>query len=87
MKDDDKAGVRAELDLTAAKWINTGPEEEQAADTAEYAFVTHTDGVTYTLLRLSSDPDTTLVYTPAEWDAFLRGAKDGEFDRFTDAPR
>lgn len=22
-----------------------------------------------------------LVFTPAEWDAFLGGAKDGEFDR------
>ena len=24
-----------------------------------------------------------LVFTPAEWDAFLAGAKDGEFDRTT----
>jgi hypothetical protein len=22
-----------------------------------------------------------LVYTPLEWDAFIKGAKDGEFDR------
>ena len=22
-----------------------------------------------------------LIFTPAEWDSFLRGAKDGEFDR------
>jgi hypothetical protein len=32
-------------------------------------------------LRNSRDPDgPALIYTPAEIDAFLRGAKDGEFD-------
>ncbi|MBC8093294.1 MAG: DUF397 domain-containing protein [Pseudonocardia sp.] len=25
-------------------------------------------------------PGNTLVFTPAEWDAFVRGVKDGEFD-------
>ena len=32
-------------------------------------------------MRDSKDPDgPVLVYTPAEWDAFLHGAKSGEFD-------
>lgn len=32
-------------------------------------------------LRDSKDPDgPTLTFTPQEWDAFLRGATDGEFD-------
>lgn len=33
-------------------------------------------------MRDSKDQGTgpELVYTPGEWDAFLRGAKDGEFD-------
>lgn len=31
-------------------------------------------------LRDADDPDTVLVYTPAEWEAFLAGAKDREFD-------
>lgn len=36
-------------------------------------------------LRSSSDPDTVLRYTAAEWEAFVLGAKDGEFD--LEAPR
>ncbi len=32
-------------------------------------------------LRHSKDPGgSVLIYTPREWDAFLKGAKDGEFD-------
>jgi hypothetical protein len=32
-------------------------------------------------VRNSRDPDgPALIYTPAEIDAFIRGAKDGEFD-------
>lgn len=33
------------------------------------------------LVRNSADPDgTVLVFTPAEWKAFVLGAKAGEFD-------
>jgi hypothetical protein len=33
-------------------------------------------------VRHSREPDgPALVFSPAEWDAFLAGAKDGEFDR------
>jgi hypothetical protein len=32
-------------------------------------------------LRYADEPDgTILIYTPAEWDAFVEGVKDGEFD-------
>ncbi|CAM3132238.1 DUF397 domain-containing protein [Stackebrandtia soli] len=32
-------------------------------------------------LRYAEEPDgTILIYTPAEWDAFVEGVKDGEFD-------
>jgi hypothetical protein len=32
-------------------------------------------------LRDSKDPDGPVLYfTPAEWDAFIKGAKDSEFD-------
>ena len=35
-------------------------------------------------LRNSRDPHSpALIYTPAEIDAFIRGAKDGEFDDLT----
>jgi hypothetical protein len=33
-------------------------------------------------VRDSKDPDgPALIFTPAEWDAFIIGAKEGEFDR------
>ncbi|GAA4905453.1 uncharacterized protein DUF397 [Stackebrandtia albiflava] len=32
-------------------------------------------------LRYADEPDgTILIYTPEEWDAFVEGVKDGEFD-------
>lgn len=73
---DDKAEVRGELDLTKAHWQR--PEGTvSGADVVELAFVPHTDGLTYVAMRQG---ETTLVFTPAEWDAFVKGAKDGEFD-------
>lgn len=77
---DDKAHVRGHLDLRNAEWEVAGdPNVEGGA--VELAFVEHTDGVTYTCMRNSAEPDgTVLVFTPAEWEAFVLGAKDGEFD-------
>jgi hypothetical protein len=35
-----------------------------------------------TAVRDSKNPNgPALIFTPAEWDAFVGGAKDGEFDR------
>lgn len=81
---DDKADVRAELDLSAARWQRpSGPDDagEPPQDAVEIAFVSHVDGHTYVAMRQASDPGgTVLVFTPAEWEAFVAGAKDGEFD-------
>jgi hypothetical protein len=78
---DDKAHIRHELDLSQAKWVRAEPEGEHVEGAVEMAFVKHTDGVTYTALRQSDDPDgLVLIYTPSEWVAFVEGAKDGEFD-------
>ncbi|KFU78496.1 protein of unknown function [Amycolatopsis lurida] len=78
---DDKAQVRPDLDLSDAVWIRAEPEGANLADRAEYALVPHTDGVTYTAMRQASDPDGhILVFTPTEWDAFVKGVRDGEFD-------
>ncbi len=39
------------------------------------------DGSGRVAVRHSKDPDgQVIVYTRAEWDAFIAGAKDGEFD-------
>jgi Domain of unknown function (DUF397) len=41
------------------------------------------DAVGRIAMRDSKDPDgPILVYTPAEFEAFLNGARNGEFDRF-----
>lgn len=74
---DDKAVVRRHLDLAGAVWKRLRPRDGML----EYAFVTHGDGMPYVVLRSSSEADgTILVFTRSEWDAFLRGARDGEFD-------
>ncbi|GAA4658161.1 MULTISPECIES: DUF397 domain-containing protein [Amycolatopsis] len=78
---DDKAGVRHVLDLETAHWQRAEPAGETIPDAIEFAFVPHSDGLTYTALRSSTEPDgTVLVFTPSEWDAFVAGVRDGEFD-------
>ncbi len=80
---DDKAHVRGKLDLTEAEWQRAGDPDDDEGEYVEVAFVPHTDGVTYVAMRNSKytgPDDTVLVFTPAEWDAFVAGAKDGEFD-------
>lgn len=86
---DDKSALRDTLDLSTVVWRRLSGGRGCAATTLEYAFVTHgadpsrsaaTD--TYVVLRqCAGNEDTLLVFTPSEWDAFLRGARDGEFDR------
>ncbi|MFD7653198.1 DUF397 domain-containing protein [Actinosynnema sp. NPDC059797] len=78
---DDKAHVRGNLDLTGVKWIRSDEGAEDEEEHVEIAFVEHTDGVTYTAMRNSAHPEgPVLVFTPAEWEAFILGVKDGEFD-------
>ncbi|NKQ54747.1 DUF397 domain-containing protein [Amycolatopsis sp. K13G38] len=78
---DDKADVRDVLNLETAQWQRAEPPGETIEDAIEFAFVPHSDGVTYTVLRQSTEPEgTVLVFTPSEWDAFVAGARDGEFD-------
>lgn len=78
---DDKAQVRGSLDLTGANW-QRGDGAEEDGEHVEVAFVPHSDGVTYVAMRNSSEPDgPVLVFTPGERDAFVKGARDGEFDK------
>ncbi|SEG47335.1 protein of unknown function [Thermomonospora echinospora] len=42
------------------------------------------DGSEQVAVRHSRRPDAeTILYTRAEWEAFVKGVKDGEFDFFT----
>lgn len=85
---DDKAHIRHELDLSDAEWIRAEPEGERLDDCVEYAFVRHTDGITYTAMRQAAEPDgVTLIFTPGEWAAFVAGVRDGEFDLPEDGSR
>ncbi|MGH3505235.1 MAG: DUF397 domain-containing protein [Nocardioidaceae bacterium] len=64
-------------DLSRAEWRRSADSEEPSeGGHIEIAFVDD-----MIAMRDSSQPDgSVLIFTPAEWDAFVEGAKDGEFD-------
>ncbi|HWG99544.1 MAG TPA: DUF397 domain-containing protein [Pilimelia sp.] len=64
---------KGDFDLSRAVWRSALPG---APGSVEVAFVDDLIG-----LRNSDEPDgPVLVFTRDEWDAFVAGAKDGEFD-------
>lgn len=62
------------LDISGVEWLSSpeGPQEEKV----EIAYLPG-GGVA---MRNSADPETVLRFTAAEWEAFVLGARDGEFD-------
>ncbi|WP_424888645.1 DUF397 domain-containing protein [Streptomyces sp. XH2] len=60
-----------ELDLGNAAWL---PGSQGTGD-VEIAFV---EG--FIAMRNGRDPGPAVVFSPAEWRAFVRGAREGEFD-------
>ncbi|MFE9579557.1 DUF397 domain-containing protein [Nocardia sp. NPDC006044] len=65
------------ITVTAGEWT-TFLGSVCASGPAPGALTAHTTADGHTTLRHGS---TALGYTPQEWDAFLLGARDGEFDR------
>jgi hypothetical protein len=64
------------IDLSRAQWIN-GTGSGPKGNCVEVAFVDEAIAV-----RDAENPTgPALIFTAAEWDAFVGGAKDGEFDR------
>ena len=64
------------VNLANAVWRRSTRSGPYSDNCVEVAFV---DGAI--AMRDSKNPDgTVLIFTPAEWDAFVEGAKDGEFD-------
>jgi hypothetical protein len=64
------------LDLSNAQWIKSAPRGSGRDNCVEVAFVDEAIAV-----RDSKNPTgPALIFTAAEWDAFVGGAKDGEFD-------
>ena len=71
---DDKAHVRDQLDYSKAEWIPSTDDPGQPG--VEIAFLQG-----YVCMRNGADPQgPVLVFTQRAWDAFVAGAKDGEFD-------
>jgi len=64
------------LDLSNARWFKSRRSGPNCDNRVEVAFVDEAIAV-----RDSKNPDgPALIFTAAEWDAFVGGAKDGEFD-------
>jgi Domain of unknown function (DUF397) len=63
--------LKGRFDLSRADWQSSGEDGR-----IQIAFVDDLIG-----MRDGHDPDgPVLIFTEAEWDAFVAGAKDGEFD-------
>ncbi|MFE9389608.1 DUF397 domain-containing protein [Streptomyces sp. NPDC006784] len=62
------------MDISDAVWESApgSPEEERVE-------IAHLSGGAVAM-RNSKEPDVVLRYTAAEWEAFVLGARDGEFD-------
>jgi len=64
------------VDLSRARWLKSSRSGPACDNCVEVAFMDDAIAV-----RDSKNPDgPTLIFTTAEWDAFVGGAKDGEFD-------
>jgi Domain of unknown function (DUF397) len=64
------------VDLSLAVWRKSTASGPNCDNCVEVAFVDEAIAV-----RDSKSPDgPVLIFTQAEWDAFVGGAKDGEFD-------
>jgi hypothetical protein len=64
------------VDLTSAEWRKSTKSGPYTDNCVEVAFVDEAIAV-----RDSKNPTgAVLLFTTAEWDAFVGGAKDGEFD-------
>ena len=74
MSEIESKGLR--VDLSRAVWRKSTASGPNCDNCVEVAFVDEA-----IVVRDSKNPDgPVLVFTQAEWDAFVGGAKDGEFD-------
>lgn len=68
-----------DVDRAGATWRKSS-YSGQANNCVEIA---HVDGTTYVRDTKHASVGPVLAFTAAEWEAFLAGARDGEFDRPT----
>ena len=78
------------LDVDALVWQGAGARRagaEPDAGAIEVAFAA-ARGQTWALMRVAGDPSgLVLVYDRYEWECFVDGAKNGEFDDAADCER
>ncbi len=71
------------MDLTRAKWRKSSYSSANGGACVEVTVQPGSkEGSDHVIImRDSKNPDgPTLTFTPAEWDAFVAGVQDGEFD-------
>ncbi len=66
------------VDLTGAVWRRSTFADP--GDTEPQVEIAMLDDGHVAMRTAGTDDGAVLVFTPAEWDAFVLGAKDGEFD-------
>jgi hypothetical protein len=79
--DDGMAEVSG-LDLDSLSWRRpAGAEAGDGPGVMEVAMAPRSGGGSWVLLRVTGDPDgRVLVYDEHEWECFLAGVRNGEFD-------
>lgn len=65
------------IDLSRAEWFKSS-RSQGGSECVEAA---HLDGGHVGVRDSKNSSGPALVFTPGEWDAFLAGAKGGDFDR------
>ncbi|AXK87837.1 DUF397 domain-containing protein [Nocardia farcinica] len=65
------------VDLSNAKWFKSS----YSGGGNDCVEVAHLDGGMVGVRDSKNTAGPALVFTPSEWEAFLRGARGGEFDR------
>jgi len=66
------------VDLAGAVWRRSSSADQ--GDAGPQVEIAMLDDGHVAMRTGGGDHDAVLVFTPAEWDAFVLGAKDGEFD-------
>jgi hypothetical protein len=71
------------MDLTGATWCRSSSSGGNGGACVEIALIPGSkEGSDHVIaMRDSKQPDgPVLIFTPAEWEAFILGVQDGEFD-------
>ncbi|MGV9723046.1 DUF397 domain-containing protein [Nocardia beijingensis] len=65
------------IDLSGAEWFKSS----RSGSTKDCVEVAHLDGGLVGVRDSKNPTGPALLFTPGEWDAFVAGARDGEFDQ------